>query len=156
VPTGTSSSYADAVRALALSFPEAYEDAPWGHPVFKVADNRMFAGMSAGPDGVLVTAKLAPEEREVAELLPYARRAKYVGRYGWFTVTVTDEETLATALEWVRESYWLRAPAHLRAAVETEAEPPRDRGDEARGRGVRRSPRSEAGSPRRRRPRRPA
>jgi hypothetical protein len=116
----------------------------------------MFAGMSVVPDGVLVTAKLAPEEREVAELLPYARRASYVGRYGWFTVTVTDEETLATALEWVRESYWLRAPARLRAAVEAEAEPPMDRADEARGRGARRSPRSEAGSPRRRPPRPPA
>ncbi len=110
--------YADAVRGLALSFPEAYEDAPWGHPVFKVADNRMFAGMSVGPDAVLVTAKLTPEEREVAELLPFASRARYVGRYGWFTVTVTDEETLATALDWVRESYWLRAPAELRGTVE--------------------------------------
>ena len=39
--------YASRVRALALSFPEAYEDEPWGHPVFKVADNRMFAAMSA-------------------------------------------------------------------------------------------------------------
>jgi predicted DNA-binding protein (MmcQ/YjbR family) len=118
VPTGHSASYADAVRALALSLPDAYEDAPWGHPVFKVADNRMFAGMSVGPDGVLVTAKLTPEEREVAALLPYARRARYVGRYGWFTVTVTDDDTLATALDWVRESYWLRAPARLRRAVE--------------------------------------
>jgi predicted DNA-binding protein (MmcQ/YjbR family) len=142
VPTATrgSPAYADAVRKLALSFPEAYEDSPWGHPVFKVADNRMFAGMSVGPEGLLVTAKLTPEEREVAELLPYARRAKYVGRYGWFTVTVTDEETLATALDWVRESYWLRAPARLRTAVEEEPATPRAGG--ARARGGRRSPRS--------------
>jgi predicted DNA-binding protein (MmcQ/YjbR family) len=155
VSVGDTASYGDAVRALALSLPEAYEDAPWGHPVFKVADNRMFAGMSAAPEGLLVTAKLAPEEREVAELLPYARRARYVGRYGWFTVTVTDEETLATALDWVRESYWLRAPARLRAAFEAEGNSATDRGGAARARGARRIRRSEAGRPQRRTPRPP-
>jgi hypothetical protein len=36
------------------------------------------------------------------------------------TVTITDEESLENALEWLRESYWLRAPARLRAAVEGE------------------------------------
>jgi hypothetical protein len=34
------------------------------------------------------------------------------------TVEVTSEETLVAALEWVRESYWLKAPAELRSAVE--------------------------------------
>ena len=33
------------IRKLALSLPEAYEDAPWGFPVFKVADNKLFALM---------------------------------------------------------------------------------------------------------------
>jgi len=47
-------------------------------------------------------------------------KAAYVGRYGWVTVTVSDEETLEAALEWLRESYWLRAPARLRGAVEGE------------------------------------
>ena len=57
------------------------------------------------------------EEREVAHLLPYVSIARYVGRYGWITATVTDEETLAAALEWLRESYWLKAPAGLREAA---------------------------------------
>src|SRR5215210_7778741 len=95
---GRSTSDVDTIRALALSFPEAYEDAPWGFPVFKVADNRMFASMSVEPNAVLVTAKLTAEEREAAHLLPYARPARYVGRYGWVTVTVTDDETLGAAL----------------------------------------------------------
>jgi predicted DNA-binding protein (MmcQ/YjbR family) len=110
--------YADAIRALALSLPETYEDEPWGHPVFKVAENRMFAGMSVEGDVVHLTVKLTSEEREIAQLLPYVRRAKYVGRYGWVTADVSDEETLESALEWLRESYWLRAPAELRGAVE--------------------------------------
>ena len=33
-----------------------------------------------------------------------------MGRYGWVTAEVSDEETLESALEWLRESYWLKAP----------------------------------------------
>jgi hypothetical protein len=31
---------------------------------------------------------------------------------------VTDEESLEAALEWLRESYWLKAPPSLRHAAE--------------------------------------
>ena len=109
------SSFADRIRALALSLPRAYEDAPWGFPVFKVGNNKMFAWMAT--DGSSVTVKLTPEERQVAELLPFVSRARYVGRYGWVTAEVSDEETLAAALEWLRESYWLNAPADVRDAA---------------------------------------
>jgi predicted DNA-binding protein (MmcQ/YjbR family) len=105
------------IRELALSLPETYEDEPWGHPVFKVGENRMFASMSAGDEAVHLTVKLTAEEREIARLLPYVRKAKYVGRYGWVTADVTDEDSLESALEWLRESYWLRAPAELREAA---------------------------------------
>ena len=67
---------------------------------------------------MLLTVKLTAQERELAQLLPYVRRARYVGRYGWVTATVTDEESLENALEWLRESYWLRAPEELRHAAE--------------------------------------
>jgi predicted DNA-binding protein (MmcQ/YjbR family) len=112
-----SSRFADRVRELALSFPETYEDSPWGHPVFKVAANTMFAAMSNEPP-LRVTMKLTAEERQIAMLLPFVTKAAYVGRYGWITAEVTDEESLDATLEWVRESYWLKAPAHLRKAVE--------------------------------------
>ena len=112
--------FADRIRELALSLPETYEDEPWGHPVFKVADNRMFASMSEEGRVVMLTVKLTAEEREIAHLLPYVSRARYVGRYGWVTAQVTDEESLEAALEWVRESYWLKAPVELRGAVEVE------------------------------------
>ena len=111
-------SFAGRVRELALSFPEAYEDSPWGHPVFKVAENKMFASMSVEGDALNVTVKLTAEEREIAYLLPYVSRAHYVGRFGWVTARVADEESLENALEWLRESYWLKAPTHLKAAVE--------------------------------------
>jgi predicted DNA-binding protein (MmcQ/YjbR family) len=109
---------AGAIRALALSLPATYEDEPWGFPVFKVGANRMFAGMSVEGEAVSLTVKLTPGERELAQLLPYVRRASYLGRYGWVTATVTDDESLENALEWLRESYWLRAPAEHRGAAE--------------------------------------
>ena len=109
---------AERIRAFALSLPEAYEDEPWGHPVFKVAENRMFAGMSIDDDVVHLTVKLTAEEREIAQLLPYVRKARYVGRYGWVTAEIADDESLDAGLEWLRESYWLRAPEELRSAVE--------------------------------------
>jgi predicted DNA-binding protein (MmcQ/YjbR family) len=109
-------SAAKTIRELALSLPETYEDAPWGFPVFKVADNRMFALLGRA-DPVELTLKLSTEEREIAHLHPWVRTASYVGRYGWITATVEDADALATALEWLRESYYLKAPAKLRDAA---------------------------------------
>ena len=111
-------SYGQRIRELALSYPETYEDSPWGHPVFKVGDNKMFAAMSDGEGSVTLTVKLTPDEREIALHFPHVSVARYVGRYGWVTAEVSDEETLGSALEWLRESYWLKAPAKLRSAVE--------------------------------------
>ena len=106
------------IRELALSFPETYEDHPWGDfPVFKVAANKVFAWLTIEPKAVQLTVKLTAEEREIAHLLPYVSVARYVGRYGWITATVTDEERLDAALEWLRESYWLKAPAAVREAA---------------------------------------
>ena len=112
----------DELRRLALSLPETYEDEPWGHPVFKVSENRMFASMSVRDGAVHLTVKLTPEEREMAHLLPYVSTARYVGRYGWITAEISDEESLESALDWLRESYWLKAPSHLKAAAESDAE----------------------------------
>jgi len=111
-------SYGQRIRDRALSYPETYEDSPWGHPVFKVGDNKMFAAMSDGDDPVSLTVKLTAEEREIALHMPYVTVARYVGRYGWVTARVTDDESLENALEWMRESYWLKAPKKLRRAVE--------------------------------------
>ena len=110
-------SASDRIRALALSFPSSYEDSPWGFPVFKVGDNKLFAMMTHRDDDCELTVKLTSEEREVALHLPHVRRASYVGRYGWVTARVTDEESLQAALEWMRESYFLRAPAAVRDAA---------------------------------------
>ena len=108
---------AERLRELALSFPETYEDEPWGHPVFKVGDNSMFASMSVAEECVRLTVKLTPEEREIAQLLPYVSRAAYLGNWGWISAAIADEEALEAGLEWLRESYWLKAPKHLKSAA---------------------------------------
>ena len=113
----SSSSSTQAIRELALSFPQTYEDAPWGFPVFKVGANKLFALLLEDADRVELTVKLTQEERQIAELLPWVRPASHIGRYGWVTAEVTDAETLAAALEWLRESYWLKAPAAVREAA---------------------------------------
>src|SRR2546423_2674057 len=112
------SALGERIRGLALGFPEAYEDHPWGDfPVFKVPPNKVFGWLGIDASEARLTVKLTAEERDVALLLPFVSIARYVGRYGWVTATVTDEETLEAALEWLRESYWLKAPAKLREAA---------------------------------------
>ncbi len=64
------------------------------------------------------TYPLSRDNSQIALLLPYVGVARYVGRYGWVTAEVTDEDSCEAALEWLRESYWLKAPARLRSAVE--------------------------------------
>jgi predicted DNA-binding protein (MmcQ/YjbR family) len=111
--------HADAVRELALSFPHAREDHPFGPDahVFKVGGgSTMFAILGDGPP-VTVTLKLTREEREVALEMPFVSEARYVGRYGWVTARIEDEHCLDAALEWMRESYWLKAPAETREAA---------------------------------------
>jgi predicted DNA-binding protein (MmcQ/YjbR family) len=112
--------HAIAVRALALSLPLAYEDHPFGPNahVFKVPQNRMFAILSDGPP-VTVTLKLTREEREVSLELPFTSEARYVGRYGWITARIDDGDCLYAVLEWLRESYWLKAPEDVREAAWT-------------------------------------
>ena len=106
------------IAELALSFPKAYEDRPFGDfPVYKVPPNKLFALAPVDEGAVVVTLKVTPEEREVALGLPFVSVARYVGRYGWITARVTDEESLAATLEWLRESYWLKAPKKLRDAA---------------------------------------
>jgi predicted DNA-binding protein (MmcQ/YjbR family) len=111
--------WAAQVRSFALRFPESREDHPFGPEahVFKVGGgSRMFAIMSDGPP-VRVTLKLTREEREIALTLPFVSEARYVGRYGWITATIEDADGLDAALEWIRESYWLRAPQALKESA---------------------------------------
>ncbi len=114
----TAAEVEDAVRRKALTLPGAYEDRPWGHPVFKLPPNGVFVFMSEGSDPVRVTVKLDAEEREAALTQPFISVAKYVGRYGWVTVDVVDADVLTMVLDWVAESWWLKATVTQRKLLE--------------------------------------
>lgn len=83
------------------------EEYPWGHPVWKVA-GKLFA---AGPeDGSEVTVKATPDQQTVLIQHPAIRVADYVGRYGWVTVEVTDDESLELARDLIDESFEMVRP----------------------------------------------
>jgi predicted DNA-binding protein (MmcQ/YjbR family) len=102
------SRFAPAVQAHCLAFRGAYEDYPWGDVVYKVGE-KMFAAMG-GDDDLQVTVKATQNDAEVLTQLPHIRRASYIGRWGWITVSVDGDSTLAQAMELIDASYALVAP----------------------------------------------
>lgn len=113
---GGAAEQAIAERALAL--PEAYVEHPWGISAFKVPGGKVFCFASVGDEPARATVKLLAEDREIALSMPFVRVASHVGRYGWVTVEAIDEHALAAALDWIVDSYWLRASAALREQLE--------------------------------------
>jgi predicted DNA-binding protein (MmcQ/YjbR family) len=106
------SPFAKAVQAYCLGFSGAYEDYPWGDIVYKVGA-KMFVG--TGPSlPVEVTVKASPGDAEVLVQMPNISRARYVGQYGWVTLLIDDDETMALARELIAASYELVAPKKRR------------------------------------------
>jgi predicted DNA-binding protein (MmcQ/YjbR family) len=87
--------------------PDAVEDHPWGETVFKVK-GRVFAFLGRG-DSSGVTVKVTPEERDMLLQNDSIEVARYVGRYGWLSVRIGDDETLELALGLIDDSYDLIA-----------------------------------------------
>jgi len=96
------SGYLDQLREKSMSLPDAVEDYPWGDIVWKVG-GKMFA--ATGPSGSSVTVKATLDQQAALIQLPNLSVAKYVGKYGWVTVNLADDETLAFALDLIEESY---------------------------------------------------
>ncbi len=101
----------------AKSKPDAVEDHPWDEVVFKVNGKVfVFLGRPETP-GVGLTVKAPPDELEAMLELPFVRRAKYVGRFGWISLTIENDEALELALELIDDSYELIAPKRKRKAA---------------------------------------
>jgi len=92
----------DAVRAHCLAKDGAVEESPWGHVVWKVK-GKMFAVGSENE--ARVTLKSNPARQSALILHPNIEAAAYVGRFGWVTVTIPDQETLDLTLELIDEAY---------------------------------------------------
>lgn len=109
---------AAALREIALSYPDSYEEFPWGHSAFKVR-RKVFLFTAASEDGLGVSAKL-PESNREALLLPFASPTRYgLGKSGWVSANFETRETppIGILSEWIDESYRAIAPKKLVAQL---------------------------------------
>jgi predicted DNA-binding protein (MmcQ/YjbR family) len=112
-----SASPIQALSKYAASFPEAYEDHPWGETVYKVK-GKVFVFLGKG-DGFGMSAKL-PQSAMLALDLPFATPTAYgLGKSGWVTAQFGPKERppLEILRRWIEESYRAVAPKKLVATL---------------------------------------
>jgi predicted DNA-binding protein (MmcQ/YjbR family) len=112
--------------AFAGGFPQAWEDHPWEHTVFKVGKKVfVFFGGAAGPPGELSMTVKLPISFEMALTLPYVTPAGHgLGKAGWANVRQAEGEDidLDTLKGWIVQSYRAVAPKKLVKLLEPEAQ----------------------------------
>jgi predicted DNA-binding protein (MmcQ/YjbR family) len=109
-----------AVCAHALSFPEAWEDHPWGETAMKVR-KKVFVFVWASDAGITVTTKL-PFSHEAVLMFPFASPTGYgLGRSGWVSSKFAPEDDFPLPLvkEWIDESFRAIAPKSLSSQLAT-------------------------------------
>jgi predicted DNA-binding protein (MmcQ/YjbR family) len=110
---------ASELRTLALGYPGAREEFPWGERVVKVNKKVfVFLGVDGG-DELGLSVKL-PASQEMALLLPFAEPTGYgLGKAGWVTARFSgkDRPPMAVLRAWLDESYRAVAPKKLVEAL---------------------------------------
>ena len=107
------------LRKVALGYPEAYEDMPWGHHAIKVK-GKAFVFLAADTATFSLSAKL-PSSAGVALRLPFASPTEYgLGRSGWVTARFSRKARVPVEVLklWIDESYRALAPKRLVAQLE--------------------------------------
>ena len=108
-----------ALRKLALAYPEATEDHPWGESAFKVR-GKVFLFLSLHDGKLRATTKL-PSSGRYALTRPFAAPTGYgLGKSGWVTCTFApgDDVPLDLLEDWIGESFRAVAPKKLVAAMD--------------------------------------
>ena len=111
-----------ALRAIALGYPGAAEDFPWGERAIKV-NGKMFLVMSRHEGVFRITAKL-PLSNAQAVVLPFVEPTEYgLGKHGWVTASFRDGDEVPEDMfrEWIDESYRAVAPKKLVATMDSDA-----------------------------------
>jgi len=107
------------VREIALAYPEAYEEMPWGHSAIKVRKKSfLFMGTS---DGRFSLSVKLPHSAEAALTLPFTEPTGYgLGKSGWVSARfdARDVPPLPMIREWIDESYRAVAPKKLVALLD--------------------------------------
>jgi predicted DNA-binding protein (MmcQ/YjbR family) len=103
----------DPLVTFALSFPEAWEDHPWGETVIKVKA-KIFLFFRTGDDGTTLSVKL-PSSMLDALALPFCQPTGYgLGRSGWVTARLPPGDRPDDLLRaWIDESWRAVAPKRL-------------------------------------------
>ena len=124
-----------ALRAVALGYPGATEDFPWGERAIKV-NGKMFLVMSWYKDVFRITAKL-PQSNSQAVALPFVEPTGYgLGKHGWVTASFREGDDVPDEMvvEWIDESFRAVAPKKVVASMDSDA----PAGPKAKGRAKRR------------------
>ena len=108
------------VRELALGYPEAFEDFPWGDRVFKVK-GKIFVFAGIDKDGRSGMSVKLPESRHSALTFPGAVPTGYgLGKSGWVSIRFSGEAIPYALVDaWIDESYRAVAPKTLLRRLET-------------------------------------
>jgi predicted DNA-binding protein (MmcQ/YjbR family) len=106
------------LRDIALGYPEAWEDHPWGDRVIKVRQ-KIFLFLGSG-DGTLSLSVKLPLSHSMALAQPGTRPTAYgLGRAGWVSAQFGPGEHPPTEMlrDWIDESYRAVAPKKLQAEI---------------------------------------
>lgn len=109
----------DELAKFALSFPETFEDNPWGHRAFK-AKKPIFVFLVLDVRGLCVTVKL-PDSNVAALDRPFCEPTGYgMAKHGWVTATFEAHDAVPLELlrAWITESFRAVAPKKLVAAFD--------------------------------------
>lgn len=118
-PSAASLRALDALRDLALGYPGAHEEFPWGDRVIKVK-GKIFVFLNASEQGVHLGIKLH-EAHHFATAMPFVQPMGYgLGKSGWVVATLATGPALPKAMlsAWIDESYRIVAPKKLLAELD--------------------------------------
>ena len=105
------------LRAIALEYPETYEEQPWGDRVVKVKGKIFF--LCGVHEGLLYATVKVPKSGKTILKRPNAEPTHYgMGKHGWVTLKfkTTKEVPVAELREWMDESFEAVAPKKLTKA----------------------------------------
>jgi hypothetical protein len=117
-PTYTESEPMQALRRIALRYPEVQEGVVCARVAFK-ARSKAFLFMGRDDDSYDVMLKLRDSLTEAAKLAAQAPKHYAVGGHGWVTATFSHDEFPPSGLleRWLDESYRLLVPKRLVALL---------------------------------------
>jgi predicted DNA-binding protein (MmcQ/YjbR family) len=111
----------EALKAFALSLPEAFEDMPWESDTVAKVNKKIFVFL--GPPATTRISVKLPQSGDHALSVDGATPTSYgLGRHGWVTVPIKGKGAppVDVLRDWIEESYRAVAPKKLVARLDGE------------------------------------